>query len=235
MSLPFFYIETLEPSASALIFNEENSRHIIQVLRMKAGEELKITDGKGNLLIAAITDPNKKKCVVNKLSASFHPAPVKGNSIAVSLIKNANRFEWFLEKATEIGISAIIPLLCARTEKQHFRYERMNGILISAMLQSQQCWLPVLHAPLRLEEMLMKQPDYEKKFIAHCLEDENKKYLLQLAGKSSKQILLIGPEGDFTREEITLAVSKGFVPVSLGETRLRTETAAIVAAVLLQA
>lgn len=235
MSLPFFYIETLEPSASAFIFNEENSRHIIQVLRMKAGEELKITDGKGNLILAAITDPNKKKCAVKKLTASFQPAPDKRNAIAVSLIKNANRFEWFLEKATEIGVSAIIPILCARTEKQHFRYERMNGILISAMLQSQQCWLPVLYEPLQLEEMLMKQQDYDKKFIAHCLEDENKKYLLQLAEKSSKQLLLIGPEGDFTREEIDLAVSYGFEPVSLGETRLRTETAAVVAAVLLQA
>src|SRR6185295_12899984 len=154
-------------------------------------------------------------------------------TIAISLLKNTNRFEWFLEKATEIGVSEIIPLICERTEKQKFRYDRMKGICISAILQSQQTWLPILNEPKQFDDIVIQQFDQQQKFIAHCDESSVKKQLSTLQSFNSS-IIFIGPEGDFTKDEIKLALENNFVPVSLGETRLRTETAGIVAASLLR-
>jgi 16S rRNA (uracil1498-N3)-methyltransferase len=167
---------------------------------------------------------------VNVVESSFQEHKGRKVSIAISLLKNTNRLEWFLEKATEMGISEIIPLLCQRTEKQQFRFDRMNQILISAMLQSQQTWLPVLQQPTKIEEVIAKAVDTQK-LIAHC-EETNKQQILQLAITKEVQIL-IGPEGDFTTTEINLALHKGYLPVSLGDSRLRTETAGVVAAALL--
>src|SRR5205085_10000122 len=132
-------------------------------------------------------------------------------TIGISLIKNVSRFEWFLEKATEIGIDEIIPMVCERTEKEKFRYDRMRGILVSAMLQSRQTWLPLLHEPTSLEKIIAG--NQEKKFIAHCLEDEKKDLLEQLDTGSTSTIMLIGPEGDFTKREIDLALNQNFIPV----------------------
>jgi 16S rRNA (uracil1498-N3)-methyltransferase len=152
--------------------------------------------------------------------------------IAISLIKNRDRFEWFLEKATEIGVTAIIPLICERTEKEKFRFDRMQGICISAMLQSQQVWLPVLHEPIPFKQVI-EEAKQEQKFIAHCMPGE-KGNLAGLVNKElSSRIILIGPEGDFTREEADLAIQYQFSPVALGETRLRSETAGVVAATIL--
>ena len=152
-------------------------------------------------------------------------------TIAISLLKNTNRFEWFLEKVTEIGVSEIIPLICERTEKEKFRHDRMNQICISAMLQSQQVWLPVLHEPLPLSNQTIKQFIHQQKFIAHCYDGYKQQLNHQTINPSS--LILIGPEGDFTKAEIELAMQNNFVPVSLGETRLRTETAGVVAAAIL--
>jgi 16S rRNA (uracil1498-N3)-methyltransferase len=234
MQLPFFYISNLQPGASTIVLNEETSKHAVQVLRMQNSEQLQLTDGKGNLFTAEITDNNRKRCAVNivhKISAE--PAASKV-SIAISLVKNASRFEWFLEKATEIGVTEIIPLICTRTEKQHFRHDRMNAVLISAMLQSQQVWLPVLREPTRLNDIINRSAE-NYKYIAHC-EDENNKVQLadDTAKKTGHKIILIGPEGDFTKEEIELALQQQYIPVALGNTRLRTETAGIVAATLLR-
>ncbi|HVE61992.1 MAG TPA: RsmE family RNA methyltransferase, partial [Chitinophagaceae bacterium] len=150
--------------------------------------------------------------------------------IGISLIKNLSRFEWFLEKATEIGVSEIIPLICKRTEKQSFKFERMNAILISAMIQSQQCWLPLLCEPVSFQKLVAQEREGQS-FIAHCLPDQKEQLSTTLRNSSS--IILIGPEGDFTENEIATALEKGFKPVALGNTRLRTETAGIVAATLL--
>jgi 16S rRNA (uracil1498-N3)-methyltransferase len=233
MALPFFYIEAITAKDN-LVLNEETSKHVVQVLRMQNGEQLQLTDGKGNLFTTEITNNNRKRCTVKILQTSNLKPQTTNITIAISLVKNANRFEWFLEKATEIGITEIIPLICSRTEKQHFRYDRLQGILISAMLQSQQTFLPVLHEPIRLNEVISKAAQ-EQKFIAHC-EDENNK--VQLASQplnlSTSKIILIGPEGDFNKEEIQLAVENNFIPVALGNTRLRTETAGMVAAALLR-
>ena len=173
MPLPFFYIDETASEKKSLILNEETSKHIVQVLRMKTGEHIQLTDGKGSLFLAEISDDHKKKCEVNILSSTAKQHSVKKITIAISPVKNSSRFEWFLEKATEIGIAEIIPLLCARTEKQHFRFDRMKTILISAMLQSQQCWLPVLHEPVKFSDVINKT-DYEQKFIAHCIDEKSK-------------------------------------------------------------
>jgi 16S rRNA (uracil1498-N3)-methyltransferase len=236
MALPFFYISSYDPAKAEIALDEDNSRHIVQVLRMKAGEPLQLTDGRGALLRGVIAEAHKKKCVVQVQHAGRQPGPPGKIAIAISLLKNANRFEWFLEKATEIGVGTIIPLLCERTEKQHFRQDRMQNILVSAMLQSQQCWLPELQSPAVFSLVAGKAVE-GRRFIAHCLEEEK----ISLAEAQAQTgmagadgtIILIGPEGDFSPKEIELALQNKFLPVTLGATRLRSETAGMVAAALL--
>jgi len=228
MALPFFYLESLE--RNSLVLDEDTSKHIIQVLRMQTGEKILLTDGNGKKAEAEIVDDNRKKCAVKIISIKTETERSRKVSIAISLIKNASRFEWFLEKATEIGVREIIPLICERTEKEKFRFDRMQNILTSAMLQSQQTWLPVLHEPTDLKKII-SETNYQQKFIAHCLEE--KKQELSSGNNHFSSIILIGPEGDFTPNEIELALQNGFQPVALGETRLRTETAGLVAATLL--
>ena len=168
----------------------------------------------------------------------FQDESTRRVSIAISLLKNANRFEWFLEKATEIGVSEIIPLICERTEKEKFRFDRMQGIVISAMLQSQQVWLPLLHEPVIFENVEIWIPKTIgsgncTNYIAHCMEGNKSMISHSHISTSSHSLICIGPEGDFTAQEIDLALQHNFTPVTLGETRLRTETAGLVAATLL--
>ncbi|HMU45328.1 MAG TPA: RsmE family RNA methyltransferase [Chitinophagaceae bacterium] len=232
MALPFFYINSFN-GEEFITLDEDTSRHIVQVLRMDAGEQLNLTDGKGTIWASEISEPHKKNCQVKVISSSYKDPALRNVTIAISLLKNTNRFEWFLEKATEIGISEIIPLICERTEKEKFRWDRMNTICISAMLQSQQCWLPVLHEPIQFGDLVMRQFDTTERFIAHCEEGDKKPLPHIQITKSSNHLIVIGPEGDFTKEEIDLALQNNFSPVSLGENRLRTETAGVVAATLL--
>ena len=234
MTLPFFYIEEFDPSQKEIVLDEDASRHVVQVLRMKEGEKLNLTDGKGNLITAVIIDDHKKHCTVKVQATSHESRAARKITIAISLLKNANRFEWFLEKATEIGVSEIIPLICERTEKQKFRYDRMKGICISAMLQSQRCWLPELHELVQFEDLIIWEFNNYQKLIAHCIEENKQPLDHQLISKSSNRLILIGPEGDFTQNEINLAFENNFIPVSLGKTRLRTETAGVLAAGLLR-
>ena len=229
MALPFFYQPQII-AASSVLLTEETSKHCIQVLRMKVGERLQLTDGKGNGYIAAISKSDKRHCQVTIEETSFQPPSTKQVAIGISLLKNATRFEWFLEKATELGVSEIIPLLCSRTERQHFRFDRMQSIVIAAMLQSQQVWLPILHQPTNVQKVLQSSVQIQK-LIAHC-EVGNKQTIGSLGALQFVQIL-IGPEGDFTIAEIDEALQKNYIPVSLGATRLRTETAGVVAAALL--
>jgi len=198
---------------------------------MKKGEQVNLTDGRGQLLTCEITDDHKKHCQVKVVNAQLTAPSPRKTSVAISLLKNNNRFEWFLEKATEIGVAHIIPLICERTEKEKFRADRLQGILISAMLQSQQVWLPVLHEPTDYKNVfsLKETTEASSKFIAHCEDASNKQFI----SPSSSSIILIGPEGDFTPKEIEQALQNDFKPVTLGDTRLRTETAGMVAATLL--
>ncbi len=233
MALPFFYISNYKEAQQQITLDEDTSKHIVQVLRMKTGEKLNLTNGKGNLFTVGITAVNKKHCEVEVLSSVTYPLASKRVTIAISLIKNPSRFEWFLEKATEIGVTEIIPLLCERTEKERFRYDRMKGICISAMLQSQQCWLPVLHEPTQFENMEVWKLENGSNFIAHCIEGDKQALSNFQISTLSHSLICIGPEGDFTPAEIELALQHQFLPVSLGDTRLRTETAGVVAAALL--
>jgi 16S rRNA (uracil1498-N3)-methyltransferase len=229
MNLPYFYEPFITPPHH--ILTEETSKHCVQVLRMKEGEQLQLTDGKGNLFTATIIVADKKHCNV-KIESSSNRQPATSNiSIAISLLKNPTRFEWFLEKATEIGVREIHPLICRRTEKESFRFERMNNILISAMLQSKQVWLPQLHQPKKFN-VFINESFEAIKLIAHCKE-ENKSSINTLHLKNKNVLMLIGPEGDFSQQEIDDALKNNFIPVSLGNTRLRSETAGIVAATLL--
>ena len=226
----FFSSENLDTN-SVITLDEETSKHIVQVLRMKKGEELRLTNGKGIIATAEIEDDHKKKTMVRVRNMVRHEPSSRKTSIGMSLLKNAGRFEWFLEKATEIGVASIIPMICERTEKQHFRFDRMKNILISAMLQSQQTWLPELAEPQQFK-LVVDLTTHDQKFIAHCIEEEKKELRTEIRPKPSA-IILIGPEGDFTNSEIELALNNNFVPVSLGQNRLRSETAGIVAATYL--
>ncbi len=232
MQLPYFYDPSVYLSNNIFTLGEETSRHCVQVLRMKAGEKLQLTNGRGSLYTATIVSADKKHCGIRVEETHGDVPATSGVCIAVSLLKNAARFEWFLEKATEIGVREIVPLLCTRTEKQHYKADRFQNIVISAMLQSRQVWLPVLHLPTAFETVV-KDSQFTQKLIAHCIDNQQKNDLNSLAISPGGTQMLIGPEGDFTVAEIELALHHHYQPVSLGSTRLRTETAGVVASALL--
>ena len=227
-SLPLFFQENLDRPEDLVVASEETRRHVVTVLRMQVGESILLTDGKGLEVEAEITKADKKTLELKKRKATRHDPPVQQIILAISLLKNATRFEWMLEKATEIGITSFYPLLAERTERQHFRGERLRQILISASMQSGRFHFPVLHEPISLTSLA--EIDFSgNKYIAHCMQGEKQ----VLRRQEGNQILLIGPEGDFSPTELDMALAKGFQPVTLGNTRLRTETAGIVGAVLM--
>lgn len=227
MDVPFFYVDTILEEGAVITPPEDTARHMVQVLRMREGEQLVLTNGQGRSALCSILTTSKKSCTVKLGEVTITPDRKKKITIAISLLKNANRFEWFLEKAAELGVDLVVPLQCARTEKQHFRKDRAKTILVSALQQSQQAWLTEISELTPLEAFL-QQPITGSAFIAHC--EPSEKQVLSGAGLDTATIL-IGPEGDFTPSEIDAAILKGFIPVTLGDTRLRTETAGIVAAV----
>lgn len=208
--------------------NEVESRHCTKVLRLTSGDTIHLTDGKGGLYKASITDASGKQCDVSIIEKKTEYG--KRNfflHIAVAPTKNIDRMEWFLEKATEIGIDEITPLLCKRSERDIVKTERLNKVITSAVKQSLKTYYPKLNEITRLKDLL-NMPFDGKKYIAHC-EETTRIPLKNAVSKSDNVMILVGPEGDFTNEEIVLAVSKGFEPISLGNSRLRTETAALVA------
>ena len=211
--------------------DEPTSKYCIQVLRKEKGEAVLLADGRGARFEAVITDDHRKKCVLQVTEQTLMPAPAVKLRIAIAFTKNASRMEWFLEKAVEIGVQEIIPLVTLRTEKERLKADRLQNILVSAMLQSRQWYLPLLADPTPLETLMAAT---EQRFIAHCLPHE-KQHLLDAMQPRQHTLLLIGPEGDFAPAEIELALQYGFVPVTLGETRLRTETAGLVGCTLMAA
>jgi 16S rRNA (uracil1498-N3)-methyltransferase len=233
MELPVFYAKELAPDAASYIMDEPTSKYCIQVLRREKGQQVLLANGRGQKFTARITDDNRKKCVVQVEQSETVPAPSPVLSIAIAFTKNASRIEWFLEKATEIGVQAIIPLLTQRTEKEKFKAERLENILVAAMLQSQQYYLPQLSAPVAFDK-LVQENTFPQQFIAHCL-PEQKVHLQQVMQPGKDTLMLVGPEGDFTPAEVSLALERDFKAVSLGNTRLRTETAGVVACTLMKA
>lgn len=230
MDIPFFYAADLVKS-STLELDEDTARHITQVLRMQVGERIGVTDGNGAYSTCIITSTGKKSCVLAPGTIIQHPPPAKQITVAMALLKNKSRMEWFFEKATELGVQRFVPLITQRTERQVFRAERMQGILLSAMLQSKQYRLPEMLQPVSFSTFT-QQPLEGEQLIAHCEADERKVSLIQFQ-KAPRVTILIGPEGDFTSAEITQAMQAGYQPVSIGTTRLRTETAGVAAAVCL--
>ena len=207
--------------------NEEESKHCIRVLRLKIGDIIYLTDGQGDLYKTELIDEQPKRCSV-KILGTKKEFGKKFFSIhmAVAPTKNINRYEWFLEKATEIGVNEIIPLICKHSERKEVKINRLEKVVMSALKQSLKAYLPKLSEPFKFNQFI-KQPFAGQKFIAYC--EGNPELLKNLYHPKNDALILIGPEGDFSPEEIDLAISEGFIPVSLGNSRLRTETAAIAA------
>lgn len=224
--MQLFY--TPDITDSNFYLNEIESKHAVRVLRLANGDKIQLIDGKGNFFEAKIVDAHPKRCEVeitkkiiefNKRNHYLH--------LAVAPTKNIDRFEWFLEKATEIGVDEITPVLCDHSERKVIKNERLEKVIISAMKQSLKAYLPKLNRLTSLKSILESDFDGQK-FIAHCYE-QDKRELKKELDSSQSNLILIGPEGDFSEEEVKLALQKQFIPVSLGESRLRTETAAVVA------
>ncbi|MFM8710347.1 MAG: RsmE family RNA methyltransferase [Sphingomonadales bacterium] len=232
MSTPFFYIPSYPAAETFVTLDETNSKHAIQVLRLKAGDAVLLTDGCGQLLHGVIEEEHRKACVIQIESVQQLPAVENPVTLAVSPLKNTSRFEWLLEKVTELGVQRIIPLRCERTEKENLRTDRLQAVLISAMLQSRQCWLPILEAPRSFSALLQSGSLAHHRCIAYC-GDAQKISLVDWHPGQGSTLVCIGPEGDFTVAEHALAMHSGFTTVHLGINRLRTETAAMVAVTLL--
>lgn len=224
-----FYQGSLSETTRNIIFDKDESRHIFKVLRYKSGDTLHITNGFGILFTATLVEVSQKECIaVVREAEKKDPLPYYFH-IAVAPTKNNDRFEWFLEKATEIGISEITPIICDHSERKVIKLDRFEKIIESAMKQSLKMYKPKLNELTSLAEFIQLHANFKgDKYIAHCA-DSNKQLLKNLVQPKAKNIMLIGPEGDFSYNEIALAQKNDFIPISLGESRLRTETAAITA------
>ncbi|OSZ79377.1 hypothetical protein CAP35_14285 [Chitinophagaceae bacterium IBVUCB1] len=226
-ALPLFYHPHPLKVAGIIQLDEDTARHIVQVLRMQVGEPLQLTNGAGDVADVLITEAAKKKCAVTITYVRHHQAPVHKLHLAVAFTKNTARNEWLLEKATELGVWSIIPIITARTEKERIREERWTGILAAAMMQSQQYYLPKLSAPIKLQQVIELYKDIPQKLIGHCIEGIERTSLTNAMQADKETIALVGPEGDFTTEEVNQCAQHGYTGISMASQRLRTETAAM--------
>ena len=211
------------------LFSREESGHCLRVLRMRRGDSLTFTDGKGTIYEGVISGDDPKGMTVTVTSEKSDP--VRRNyrlHVAISPLKNDDRLEWFIEKAVETGIDVITPVICNRSEKKRIRRERLEGIMLSAMKQSARCTLPLLEEPEDLNSFLVRH-DQGKRIIATCDTAFERIAINKAFDRGEDVTILIGPEGDFTSEEVKAAMNAGFVPVHMGMARLRTETAGIAA------
>jgi len=230
--MQLFYNSELEASTETFNFSKDESRHIVKVLRKSTGDLLLITNGKGWMFEAEVVIPNHNKCVVTILKSTFEAPRSYTINLAVAPTKMNDRYEWFIEKATEIGVDQIIPIICQNSERKVIKTERFEKILQSAMKQSLHSYLPTLAPAIRFSDFI-KTAQEGSKFIAHCEDGEKLKFKDQIKAGESITIL-IGPEGDFSPKEIEEALKHQYIPVSLGASRLRTETAGIVASHTIQ-
>ena len=221
-----FYTPDIEPAHSQYFLSEEESKHCVRVLRLVAGDEVQLIDGRGGLFIAQIKDAHPKRTILqiidvqkdfNKRNHYLH--------IAIAPTKNIERLEWFLEKATEIGIDEISLIICQRSERKEVKADRLNKIITSAIKQSLKAYHPVLNEPESLSKLLTREFDGQK-FIAHC-DAGDKVSLKDTIDLKGRYLILIGPEGDFSPKEVDDALHNEFKALTLGESRLRTETAAL--------
>lgn len=206
-----------------LELSEDETRHAVRVLRLNAGDKIEVSDGKGVSAKAEITEISKRSCSFQILEQSSEPKPALPK-VAIAPTKSIDRFEWFLEKAVEIGVSEICPILCSNSERRIIKQERSEKVLLAAMKQSQRNWLPKLHELTSYSDFISNIN--EPLLLAHCRDSEK----VQLTNNlKTESWILIGPEGDFTLEEIELTLNKGASEIDLGKSRLRTETAGIFA------
>ncbi|MDP5082285.1 MAG: 16S rRNA (uracil(1498)-N(3))-methyltransferase [Winogradskyella sp.] len=225
--MQLFYNSDISENDKSFNFDKDESRHIVKVLRKNIGDTLHITNGKGWRFTAELISANSKHCSVHITQKNQEHKRPYNLHIAVAPTKMNDRFEWFLEKATEIGIETITPIICDNSERKVVKTERFEKIIQSAMKQSLNCYLPQLNNPISFKDFI-GQDFIGQKFIAHC-EETDKKSLKSQLQSNKDYVILIGPEGDFSVKEIEIALRHNFIPVTLGNTRLRTETAAIVA------
>ncbi|WP_300567691.1 16S rRNA (uracil(1498)-N(3))-methyltransferase [Flavobacterium sp.] len=225
--MQLFYNPDINSTSDMFSFDKEESKHIVKVLRKKEGDILHVTDGLGNLFSTEITSASDRKCMVKIVKIETSQPTGFYIHLAVAPTKMNDRFEWFLEKATEMGIHEITPIICDHSERKVIKTERFDKIIQSAMKQSLQFFLPKLNDPISLKDFI-NQKQEGNLCIAHC-EETDKKLLKNVIQPKEKYTILIGPEGDFSEKEIQLALTNNYIPVSLGNTRLRTETAAVVA------
>lgn len=228
--MTLFYVPNL---ATSNVLPEEESLHAVKVLRLQAGDLIIVVDGVGGYHKAKITLAHHKRCAFEILNSQleFGKRDFKLH-IAIAPTKNMERLEWFVEKATEIGIDEITPIICRFSERKNLKEERLEKIIVSASKQSKKAYFPVLN-PLTTFEQFIKAQRAESCYIAHCYELDKKQLSAELKGKKDV-LILIGPEGDFSNEEVEAAMAAGFTPVSLGDSRLRTETAGVVACTTVQ-
>ncbi len=223
-----FYIPNLDLQCSECQLPQDEAKHIVRVLRMTEGDPMLLTDGKGHFVKSHIQNIVGKKCSVAFDEVIKADEPSYNLHLAVAPTKNNSRYEWLLEKATEIGIASVFPFTSFHSERRKLNTERLEKILISAMKQSQKAYLPQLHNPISFSE-LINQPFEGAKYIAHCNKDFPRISINETYQKGTDALILIGPEGDFSKEEIQEAEQKGFQGIHLGTSRLRTETAGLVA------
>ncbi|GAA4334034.1 16S rRNA (uracil(1498)-N(3))-methyltransferase [Mucilaginibacter gynuensis] len=221
-----FYTPDIAPNAPHYFLSEEESKHCVRVLRLNVGDEVQLIDGRGGLYIARIKDAHPKRTILDIISVTTEYN--KRNHylhVAVAPTKNIERLEWFLEKATEVGIDEISLIICQRSERKEAKVDRLNRIITAAIKQSLKAYHPVLNEPVTFNKFLA-QPFNGQKFIAHC-EPGEKAGLKSILQPQQNYLVLIGPEGDFSPEEIGNALNNDFKAITLGESRLRTETAAL--------
>lgn len=222
-----FYDPTLEKDSTACILSKEESRHLIRVLRKKVGDTVRLTNGSGLTFTGEIVDPSLEQCKIGIRSVEKTVPKMYRLHLAVAPTKNTDRFEWFLEKATEIGVDEISPIICDHSERKILKRQRLERVIQSAVKQSKRPYIPKLNDAIGLKDFL-EQDHSGLLFIAHCQEGEKAELKRRIA-PDKDIVILIGPEGDFSDAEIKSAIQKGYRSVSLGEYRLRTETAAILA------
>ncbi|MFC3199805.1 16S rRNA (uracil(1498)-N(3))-methyltransferase [Parapedobacter deserti] len=225
--MQLFYTPDIAPHQQSFVLSEEESKHAIRVLRMGAGQRVQLVDGRGGLYTAAIVDDHPKRAVLEILKAETG----RGKRpyylhIAIAPTKHVERVEWFLEKATEVGIDEVTPIICEHSERKEVKTERLKKVMVAAMKQSLKAYLPRLNEPLGLGALLEHERQGQR-FIAHCA-DGDKEYVSEMIVPGGRYTILIGPEGDFSGAEIEASLRAGFLPITLGHARLRTETAALV-------
>lgn len=222
-----FYDPTIKEETQEFLLNEEESRHACKVLRMKNGDKLYLLNGKGTLFITEIIEAQTKKCQLKVLSVEKEDVPKRTIHIAVAPTKNMDRIEWFVEKATEIGITEISFIQCKNSERKVIKTERVEKIAVSAMKQSKRFYLPKINELVSLKEFVKQNPEG---LVAHCF-DSKPQVELDTVFRDQNSPILIGPEGDFSAEEVEMLLKSNYTGITLGKTRLRTETAALVACV----